>query len=83
MMDVKVGKVIDMVKARVETSIQVLEDGMIVMKKWIYLHDNKILKIKVLKEAYESRFVIHSGSIKMYKDLEKCYWWPNIKKQMV
>jgi len=33
MMDVKVSKVIDMVKARVETSIQVLEDGMIVMKK--------------------------------------------------
>jgi hypothetical protein len=35
------------------------------MKKRIYLHDNKILKTKVLKEAYESRFVIHPGSIKI------------------
>ena len=65
MMDVKVGKVIDMVKARVETSFQILEDGMIVMKKRIYLHDNKILKTKVLKEAYESKFVIYPGSIKI------------------
>jgi hypothetical protein len=37
----------------------------------------------VLREAHESRFAIHSGSIKMYMDLKEFYWWPNMKKEII
>jgi hypothetical protein len=46
----------------------------------MYLTGDKVLKEEVLKEANESRFTIHPGSIKMYRDLKEFYWWPKIKK---
>ena len=38
------------------------------------------LKRDILSEAHESRYSIHPGSTKMYQDLKRNYWWPNIKK---
>ncbi|GKC43959.1 reverse transcriptase domain-containing protein [Tanacetum coccineum] len=32
-----------------------------------------------MHESYKSKYSIHSGSDKMYHDLKKLYWWPNIK----
>nr|GEZ14296.1 putative reverse transcriptase domain-containing protein [Tanacetum cinerariifolium] len=29
--------------------------------------------------AHKSKYSIHSGSDKMYQDIKKLYWWPNIK----
>ncbi|KAL8110921.1 hypothetical protein AgCh_026619 [Apium graveolens] len=40
------------------------------------------LKHEILHEAHNSRFSIHPGSTKMYKDLKGSYWWPNIKKEI-
>ncbi|XP_076909780.1 uncharacterized protein LOC143567197 [Bidens hawaiensis] len=37
------------------------------------------LRELVLDEAHESRYSIHPGADKMYKDLKELYWWPNIK----
>jgi hypothetical protein len=45
------------------------------------LPEDKDLKDEVRKEAHKSRFVVHSRSIKMYRDLKEYYWWPNIKKK--
>jgi hypothetical protein len=53
---------------------------MIIMDRHMYLLDDNALKVEALKEAYESKFDVHSGSTKMYKDLKEFYWWPNIKK---
>ncbi|KAI3790531.1 hypothetical protein L2E82_03636 [Cichorium intybus] len=36
----------------------------------------------VLNEAHKSRYSIHPGSDKMYLDLKKLYWWPNMKAQI-
>ncbi|KAL8091649.1 hypothetical protein AgCh_034054 [Apium graveolens] len=41
------------------------------------------LKHEILQEAYNSRFSIHPGSMKMYQDLKESYWWPNMKKEIV
>ncbi|GKA60124.1 putative reverse transcriptase domain-containing protein [Tanacetum coccineum] len=30
-------------------------------------------------ESYKSKYSIHPGSDKMYHDLRKLYWWPNMK----
>lgn len=64
----------------VENPFQILKDGMIIMDRHMYLLDDNALKVEVLKEAYESKFDVHPGSTKMYKDLKEFYWWPNIKK---
>nr|GEX70565.1 hypothetical protein [Tanacetum cinerariifolium] len=33
----------------------------------------------VMHESHKSKYTIHPGSDKMYQDLKKLYWWPNIK----
>ncbi|GJZ13766.1 reverse transcriptase domain-containing protein [Tanacetum coccineum] len=32
-----------------------------------------------MHESHKSKYSIHQGSDKMYKDLNKLYWWPNMK----
>ncbi|KAI3510702.1 hypothetical protein L1887_17835 [Cichorium endivia] len=36
----------------------------------------------VMDEAHKSRYSIHPGSDKMYLDLKKLYWWPNMKAEI-
>nr|GFA41844.1 putative reverse transcriptase domain-containing protein [Tanacetum cinerariifolium] len=33
----------------------------------------------VMHESHKSKYSIHPGSDKMYQDLKKLYWWPNMK----
>lgn len=32
-----------------------------------------------MHESHKSKYSIHPSSDKMYQDLKKLYWWPNIK----
>nr|GEW02389.1 reverse transcriptase domain-containing protein [Tanacetum cinerariifolium] len=36
-------------------------------------------KIVIMHESYKSKYYMHSGSDKMYQDMKKLYWWPNMK----
>ena len=36
----------------------------------------------VMDEAHRSRYSVHPGSDKMYLDLKKLYWWPNMKAEI-
>nr|GEZ32940.1 hypothetical protein [Tanacetum cinerariifolium] len=33
----------------------------------------------IMNELHKSKYSIHPGSDKMYQDLKKLYWWPNMK----
>nr|GEW50494.1 putative reverse transcriptase domain-containing protein [Tanacetum cinerariifolium] len=33
----------------------------------------------IMHESHKSKYFIHPGSDKMYQDMKKLYWWPNIK----
>nr|GFA80631.1 putative reverse transcriptase domain-containing protein [Tanacetum cinerariifolium] len=44
---------------------------------WLPLHGR--LRDLIMYESYKSKYSIHSGSTKMYQDLRKLYWWPNMK----
>nr|GFA69181.1 reverse transcriptase domain-containing protein [Tanacetum cinerariifolium] len=33
----------------------------------------------LMHESHKSKYSIHPGSDKMYQDLKKLYWWPNMK----
>ncbi|KAD7478941.1 hypothetical protein E3N88_02077 [Mikania micrantha] len=47
---------------------------------WVPLFGNS--RTIVLDEAHKSRYSIHPGADKMYKDLKDFYWWPGMKKQI-
>nr|GFC69605.1 putative reverse transcriptase domain-containing protein [Tanacetum cinerariifolium] len=37
------------------------------------------IRYMIMHESHKSKYSIHPGSDKMYQDLKKLYWWPNIK----
>ncbi|GJR84268.1 reverse transcriptase domain-containing protein [Tanacetum coccineum] len=46
-------------------------------QSWLPLFGN--LRDLIVHESHKSKYSIHPGSDKMYQDLKKLYWWPNIK----
>nr|GEY64082.1 putative reverse transcriptase domain-containing protein [Tanacetum cinerariifolium] len=36
----------------------------------------------IMHESHKSKYSIHPGSDKMYQDLKKLYWWPNMKSEI-
>nr|GEY48819.1 putative reverse transcriptase domain-containing protein [Tanacetum cinerariifolium] len=44
---------------------------------WLPLHGG--LRDLITHESHKSKYSIHPGSTKMYQDLRKLYWWPNMK----
>nr|GFA17292.1 putative reverse transcriptase domain-containing protein [Tanacetum cinerariifolium] len=37
------------------------------------------LKTMIIHESHKSKYSIHPGSDKIYQDIKKLYWWPNMK----
>ncbi|GJX63946.1 putative reverse transcriptase domain-containing protein [Tanacetum coccineum] len=37
------------------------------------------LRDLIMHESHKSKYTIHPGLDKMYQDLRKLYWWPNMK----
>ncbi|GKF86197.1 putative reverse transcriptase domain-containing protein, partial [Tanacetum coccineum] len=37
------------------------------------------LRSVIMHESHKSKYSIHPGSKKMYQDMKKLYWWPNMK----
>ncbi|GJR49778.1 putative reverse transcriptase domain-containing protein [Tanacetum coccineum] len=50
-------------------------------RSWLPLFGN--LRDLIMHESHKSKYSIHLGSDKMYQDLKKLYWWPNIKAIIV
>ncbi|GJX62048.1 reverse transcriptase domain-containing protein [Tanacetum coccineum] len=46
----------------------------------LYLDD--LRNPDILHESHKSKYSIHPGSDKMYHDLKKLYWWPNMKAKI-
>ncbi|GJZ05503.1 putative reverse transcriptase domain-containing protein, partial [Tanacetum coccineum] len=46
-------------------------------RSWLTLFGN--LRDLIMHESHKSKYSIHPGSDKMYQDLKKLYWWPNMK----
>ncbi|GJR31266.1 putative reverse transcriptase domain-containing protein [Tanacetum coccineum] len=47
---------------------------------WIPCFGN--LRTLIMHESHMSKYSIHPGSDKMYQDLKKLYWWPNMKAEI-
>jgi hypothetical protein len=59
------------------------EEGVLWYKGRICVPNVKELKDKILCEAHESAYSIHSGGNKMYHDLKFTYWWYGMKRDIV
>ncbi|GKC41993.1 ribonuclease H-like domain-containing protein, partial [Tanacetum coccineum] len=54
--------------------------GMVMTWRWrSWLPCFGDIRSLIMHESHESKYSIHPGSDKMYHDLKKLYWWPNMK----
>ncbi|GJX69488.1 putative reverse transcriptase domain-containing protein [Tanacetum coccineum] len=49
-------------------------------RSWIPCFGN--LRALIMHESHKSKYSIHPRSNKMYHDLKKLYWWPNMKAEI-
>ncbi|KAI3695447.1 hypothetical protein L1987_78444 [Smallanthus sonchifolius] len=58
------------------------DDGIIRMNKriWVPIYENT--REEILEEAHKSKYTMHRGSNKMYKNLKANYWWIGMKKHI-
>nr|GEV78094.1 putative reverse transcriptase domain-containing protein [Tanacetum cinerariifolium] len=62
-----------------DKAFEICPDGTCCIKNqnWLPLFGN--LRDLIMHESHKSKYSIHLSSNKMYQDLKKLYWWPNIK----
>ncbi|GKA32015.1 putative reverse transcriptase domain-containing protein [Tanacetum coccineum] len=62
-----------------DKAFEVRPDGTRCIKNrtWLPLFGN--LRDLIMHESHKSKYSIHPSSDKMYQDLKKLYWWPNMK----
>nr|GEY04220.1 putative reverse transcriptase domain-containing protein [Tanacetum cinerariifolium] len=46
-------------------------------RSWLPYYGN--LRTVIMHESHKSQYSVHPGSNKMYQDMKKLYWWPNMK----
>ncbi|GJR02054.1 putative reverse transcriptase domain-containing protein [Tanacetum coccineum] len=46
-------------------------------RSWLLCYSD--LRTVIMHESHKSKYSIHPGSDKMYQDMKKLYWWPNMK----
>ncbi|GJZ23694.1 putative reverse transcriptase domain-containing protein [Tanacetum coccineum] len=62
-----------------DKAFEIRHDGTHCIKNqsWLPLFGN--LRDLIMHESHKLKYSIHPGSDKMYQDLKKLYWWPNMK----
>nr|GFB18267.1 reverse transcriptase domain-containing protein [Tanacetum cinerariifolium] len=55
----------------------VMTIGLDLPRRWIPCYGD--LRTVIMHESHKSKYSIHPGSDKMYQDMKKLYWWPNMK----
>nr|GEX45498.1 putative reverse transcriptase domain-containing protein [Tanacetum cinerariifolium] len=46
-------------------------------RSWIPCYGD--MRTVIIHDSHKSKYSIHPGSDKMYQDMKKLYWWPNMK----
>ncbi|XP_074320943.1 uncharacterized protein LOC141657564 [Silene latifolia] len=49
--------------------------------RWCVLSDADLKRLN-MTEAHCTPYSVHPGGDKLYKDLKKTFWWPNMKKDV-
>ncbi|GJR19892.1 reverse transcriptase domain-containing protein [Tanacetum coccineum] len=62
-----------------DKSFEIRPDGTRCIKNQSWLPLFGSLRDLIMHESHKSKYSIHPGSDKMYHDIKKLYWWPNMK----
>nr|GEV76224.1 reverse transcriptase domain-containing protein [Tanacetum cinerariifolium] len=57
-------------------------DGTLCLNGRIWIPNLGNLRGLIMHESHKSKYSIHPGSNKMYQNLKKLYWWPNMKDEI-
>nr|GFA33421.1 putative reverse transcriptase domain-containing protein [Tanacetum cinerariifolium] len=57
-------------------------DGMLCLNNRSWIPCISDLRALIMHESHKSKYSIYPGSDKMYQDLKKLYWWPNMKTEI-
>ena len=57
-------------------------DGRLLFQGRTCVPDYAEIKKTILNEAHRSKYTIHPGAAKMYQDLKRNFWWPNMKREI-
>ncbi|KAI3751218.1 hypothetical protein L2E82_22266 [Cichorium intybus] len=72
-------------KERIKGQVpQLVKDsrGLLTRHNRIWMPANGGIRQILLDEAHKSKFSIHPGATKMYRDLREDYWWPGMKRDV-
>ncbi|XP_075515397.1 uncharacterized protein LOC142550040 [Primulina tabacum] len=61
---------------------QIDENGILWMKGRLCVPDSDNLREEIMSEAHKSKFSVHPGSTKMYRDLKNSFWWNGMKRDV-
>ncbi|GKA32349.1 putative reverse transcriptase domain-containing protein [Tanacetum coccineum] len=68
----------DLEKFRTE-KLEPRSDGTLCLNGRSWLPCYGYLRTVIMHESYKSKYSIHPGFDKMYQEMKKLYWWPNMK----
>ncbi|GKF31122.1 putative reverse transcriptase domain-containing protein [Tanacetum coccineum] len=57
-------------------------DGTLRLNRRSWIPNLCKLRGVIMHESHKSKYSIHPGSNKMYQDLKKLYWWPDVKAKI-
>ena len=72
-------RVLDKLKAGESSDFSCTSDGTLLFKGRLVVPRDEGLRREILEEAHQSRFTMHPGSTKMYRDLRKIFWWKRMR----
>ncbi|XP_070036773.1 uncharacterized protein [Nicotiana tomentosiformis] len=65
-----------------QTLFELTGDGVLRYQGCLCVPSVGELCAKILSEAHYSRYAVHPGATKMYRDLRQIYWWNGMKKDI-
>ena len=81
--DEKLSRIRDMVLRGEAKEAIIDEEGVLRIKERVCVPRVDNLIHTILTEAHSSRYSIHPGAAKMYRDLKQHFWWSRMKRDIV
>ncbi|XP_070026537.1 uncharacterized protein [Nicotiana sylvestris] len=63
--------------------VSIGKDGVLLLQGRLCIPNVDGLRERILEEVHGSRYSIHPGAMKMYRDLRQHYWWRRMNKDIV
>ena len=80
--DAQIVKIIKEVQEGKKPGFNVSNDGVLRFGNRLCVPNDFALKKEFMEEACRTPYLLHAGSTKMYRDIQKTYWWNNMKREI-